>query len=82
MLELVAKTFVYALQAYALAGLLFASVFVSQAVQRLDSEVCGSCIGFRLLIAPGVAAFWPMLLYRWATGITEPPVEKNPHRIG
>jgi len=47
----------------------------------LDSEAQGSGIGFRLLILPGVAAFWPMFLYRWRRGIAEPPVEKNPHRL-
>ena len=41
----------------------------------------GSGVGFRLLMLPGVAAFWPMLLRRWTRGIAEPPVEKNPHRL-
>jgi hypothetical protein len=49
-------------------------------VQRLDSEAQGSGLGFRLLIMPGVAAFWPLFLSRWLRGVTEPPGEKNPHR--
>ena len=81
MLETFAKAIVYTLAVYAGLGLVFAVPFVWLGVQRLDSEAQGSGIGFRLLILPGVAAFWPMLLYRWRRGIEEPPVEKNPHRL-
>ncbi len=80
MLETFAKAIVYAVGVYASLGLVFAVLFVWLGVQRLDSEAQGSGIGFRLLILPGVAAFWPMFLYRWRRGIAEPPVEKNPHR--
>ena len=81
MLETFAKAIVYTLAVYASLGLVFAVPFVWLGVQRLDSEAQGSGIGFRLLILPGVAAFWPMFLYRWRRGIVEPPVEKNPHRL-
>ncbi len=72
--------FVYLLTGYAGLGLAFAVPFVLFGVPRLDTEAGGSGIGFRLLILPGVAAFWPLFLRRWMRGITEPPVEKNPHR--
>ena len=81
MLETFAKAIVYALAVYASLGLVFAVPFAWLGVQRLDSEAQGSGIGFRLLILPGVAAFWPMFLHRWRRGIDEPPVEKNPHRL-
>ncbi len=81
MLETFAKAFVYTLAVYAGLGLVFALPFVWLGVQRLDSEAQGSGIGFRLLILPGVAAFWPMFLYRLRRGIAEPRVEKNPHRL-
>jgi hypothetical protein len=81
MFETFVKTFVYALATYAGLGLVFALPFVGLGVQRLDSEARGSGVGFRLLILPGVAAFWPMFLYRWRRGIMESPVEKNPHRL-
>jgi hypothetical protein len=80
MSETLAQTFVYALAAYAGLGLVFAVGFVTFGLQRLDSEAQGSSVGFRLLILPGVAAFWPMFLRRWARGVSEPPVEKSPHR--
>lgn len=81
MFEFWAKAFANFLEVYTLVGLLFAGFFVSLGVQKLDSEAKGSGVAFRLLIVPGAAAFWPMLLARWTRGIIEPPVEKNPHRI-
>jgi hypothetical protein len=81
MFETLVKTFVYALATYTGLGLVFAVPFVWSGVQRLDSQARGSSVGFRLLILPGVAAFWPMFLYRWRRGVVEPPVEKNPHRL-
>jgi hypothetical protein len=81
MLETFAKAIVYALAVYASSGLVFAVPFVWLGVQRLDSEAQGSGIGFRLLILPGVAAFWPIFLHRWRRGLAEPPVETNPHRL-
>ncbi len=80
MFEIVAKAFVFFLGTYSALGLIFALVFVWNGVQRLDVEAEGSGIGFRLLIQPGVAAFWPMLLRRWIQQISEPPGEHNPHR--
>jgi len=81
MLETFAKAITYALALYVSLGLAFAVPFVWSGVQRLDSEAQRSGIGFRLLILPGVAAFWPMFLYRWRRGVAEPPVENNPHRL-
>ncbi len=80
MFETLVKVFVYALGIYAGLGLIFAVLFVWIGVQHLDSEAQGSGIGFRLLILPGVTAFWPMFLLRWTRGTAEPPVERNPHR--
>lgn len=80
MLEFAAKSFVALLAAYAALGVLFGVVFVFFGVQRLDSEAQGSGVAFRLLILPGVAALWPLFLNRWTRGVSEPPIEKNPHR--
>jgi len=79
--DFVAALLVYALEAYSAAGLLFAVVFTFQGVDRLDSEAQGSGIGFRFLIAPGVATLWPIFLSRWLRHSTEPPLEKNSHRL-
>jgi len=79
--EFWARVFVALLEAYAVIGFVFAGVFVSLGVQKLDSEARGSGLAFRLLLLPGVSAFWPMFLARWIRGTVEPPLEKNPHRI-
>lgn len=80
MFETVAKAFVDSLTVYAALGLLFALIFVWVEVERLDTQARGAGAGFRLLILPGVVAFWPLFLQRWARGMAEPPLETNPHR--
>jgi hypothetical protein len=61
-------------------GAAFAVPFVVSGVDRIDPMARGAGWGFRLLIAPGAALCWPLLLMRWARGSTTPPVETNPHR--
>ena len=80
MSETLATAFVYVLAAYAGLGLVFAMMFVWLGIARVDAGAQGAGVFFRLLVLPGVAAFWPMFLSRWTRGITEAPVEKNPHR--
>jgi hypothetical protein len=43
----------------------FAAAFVIRGVQRVDPAAKGAPLGFRLLILPGCAALWPLLLGRW-----------------
>lgn len=65
---------------YAGIGLLFAVAFVIFGAGRMDESAKGASVFFRLLILPGAAALWPVLLRRWLRGQTRPPIEKNPHR--
>ena len=69
MFEILVKALVYTLCGYAALGIVFALPFVFLGVHRLDSEAQGSGVDFRLLILPGVAAFWPMFLERWLRGV-------------
>ncbi len=80
MYERIAGIFLLALLVYAALGFLFAIAFVSFGVQRIDPEAHETKLGFRLLIIPGVTAFWPLMLKRWLSGAVEPPLERNPHR--
>lgn len=80
MYERVAIWFVEALSFYAALGVVFAVTFVTRGVQRIDPIARGSGIVFRLLILPGSAAFWPLLLNRWIRGDRDVPEERNPHR--
>lgn len=53
---------VIGLGAYAGIGLLFAVWFVFTGVGRLDPAAKDGPWGFRLLILPGTAALWPLLV--------------------
>jgi len=59
------ELFVTLLEAYAAIGLLFACIFVAVGIIQVDPLSRGSGIGFRLIVLPGVAALWPVLLTRW-----------------
>jgi hypothetical protein len=52
---------------YLLFGLLFAILFVSKGVQKVDEGAHGGSIGFRIIIIPGTMVFWPLLLKKWIT---------------
>ena len=61
----VAQLFVDALAAYGLAGAIFAVAFISRGMQRIDPVAQHAPLGFRVIVMPGVAALWPLLLTRW-----------------
>jgi len=50
---------------YAAAGLVFGAVFVTAGVGKVDETARLSGAGFRLIILPGTAALWPVLLAKW-----------------
>jgi len=75
----IATWMVRALAAYAAFGLLFAIAFLARGIERLDPGARGSGWGFRLIVLPGVVAFWPLLLARWLRGASQ-PIESNAHR--
>lgn len=76
----VANALVLAGLAYLAAGVLFAVPFVARLVNRLDPDAAGGTLGFRLLILPGCAALWPLLLVRVLRRDRTPPLERGPHR--
>lgn len=76
----IAQLIVGIIGAYAAVGLLFAPFFVVRGVARVDSSAQGAGVGFRMIILPGVVAFWPLLATRWVRGTKEPPLENTAHR--
>ena len=66
--------------AYVGIGVLFAVPFVVRGVGRIDPAAREGTIGFRIIVFPGVVAFWPLLLRRWMSGSGRPPIERNAHR--
>ena len=65
-----AELFVTALTVYGLAGIAFAGGFVIFGIHRVDPVAEHSTIGFRLIVVPGVAALWPLLLTRWLQAVS------------
>ena len=53
------------LTVYAAVGVVFSAAFAGWGVERVDPVARHSPLGFRLLILPGAAALWPLLLVRW-----------------
>lgn len=76
----VAEWLVTLISGYVIAGTLFAVPFVTHGVNRVDPLAREAPWTFRVLVAPGTAVFWPLLLVRWLTGSIAPPIEINPHR--
>lgn len=58
---------------YLAAGALFALAFLASGLARIDAGAQGMPWTARLLIAPGVAALWPLMLLKWLKQ-REPPV--------
>ena len=61
-------------------GLLFGIAFVIAGAKRIDPGAREGTWGFRLLILPGAAALWPLMMQRWLRGSSDPPTESNAHR--
>ena len=65
-----AELFVGGVAAYALTGGTFSVVFVLFGIHRVDPVAERSPIGFRLIVIPGAAALWPLLLTRWLRAVS------------
>ena len=63
--EWVATALLLGVAAYATAGAVFAPPFLVRGIHRLDEAAHGSGVAFRLIVAPGVIALWPVLLAAW-----------------
>jgi hypothetical protein len=50
---------------YAAFGMVLGVLFVIAGVGRVDHAAIGAPWSFRLLILPGAAALWPLLLLKW-----------------
>lgn len=75
----VADTIVAVAEVYVAVGLLFAAAFVTTGVGRIDPSARQAPIGFRLVIAPGTVALWPLLAISWLRG-QEAPDESTAHK--
>lgn len=53
------------LGAYLALGIAFGIAFITRGVDRIDPAMRISPARVRILILPGVAALWPLLLVKW-----------------
>lgn len=77
-----AEALVNAASLYVLVGVCFAVPFLWRWVGRLDPAARHATWGFRALVLPGVALFWPLFAWRLARGSSAPPDEWTAHRAG
>ena len=80
MSETLASALVILAESYAAVGLVFAIAMISGGLRRIDPLGGHGSWGFKLLVIPGLLAFWPLMLRRWAAGRGAPPTERNAHR--
>lgn len=66
---------------YAGLGIVVAVGVVFSGFRKIDHTARASTWGFKLLVFPGLVAFWPLMLGRWITGAGLPPEERNSHRM-
>jgi hypothetical protein len=77
---MIAAIFLFTLGIYLTTGFLFSLAFVIFGVGKIDSHAVHGSWGFRVLIVPGAAALWPILVRRWIRGEQEPPEQCDAHR--
>jgi hypothetical protein len=64
----IAEWIVLLIGTYAAIGLVFGIAFVFAGAKRVDPVAQTAGFGFRLMILPGSAALWPVLLRKWLRG--------------
>jgi hypothetical protein len=63
-----AETVLTIVAGYFAVGALFALAFIPFGLRRVDVVAAGGPLRFKLLIAPGVVAIWPVVLVLWLSG--------------
>lgn len=63
-----AQTVIDLLALYLATGAVFALLFLAFGLRRIDPIAAAGPVRFKLLIAPGVVALWPMMFALWLAG--------------
>lgn len=50
---------------YLAMGLIFSLFFLWKGVEKVDENTQGAGLFFKLLLLPGMCAFWPLFLKKW-----------------
>lgn len=64
-METIVFIFVNLFGLYVLIGILFSLIFIWKGLKKVDPGVEGTSIWFKLLIFPGLCAFWPLFFSKW-----------------
>ncbi|MCB0640315.1 MAG: hypothetical protein KDC44_01685 [Phaeodactylibacter sp.] len=64
-METFAVIFLGLLGVYLLIGLGFSVWFYAGGMRKIDTDTQGASLVFKLIIFPGVVAFWPALWRKW-----------------
>ncbi|MFK8052831.1 MAG: hypothetical protein AB8F65_07630 [Woeseiaceae bacterium] len=59
---------------YAALGILVAVIFALGGAKRIDPDGAAMTPGARLIVLPGIALLWPLMLFKLFTQ-TEPPIQ-------
>lgn len=65
---------------YLAIGVLFGVIFLLFRINKVDVAAVGSSVWFKLMILPGIAALWPVLVSGWLKGVDGQPIERTAHR--
>jgi len=65
MAVILVNLFLWLISVYLIAGLIFYFPFIKMGIEKIDQNAKDTTIGFKLIILPGVIAFWPFLLRKW-----------------
>ena len=63
-----AETLLNIIGGYLALGGAFALVFLTTGLGRVDPVAAAGPLRFKLLIAPGIVAIWPVMLVMWLKG--------------
>jgi hypothetical protein len=74
-----ARAVATSIEAYLMAGALFALAFLPRGVLAIDDGLRASPVMVRVLLIPGMMLLWPIFLRRWIGG-RGVPTERNAHR--
>ncbi|RNC80004.1 MAG: hypothetical protein ED557_12800 [Balneola sp.] len=64
-MERVISTILVIVLIYILIGILFSILFIWKGLSKVDHGVEGSGKLFKVLIFPGLVAFWPLFAAKW-----------------
>lgn len=70
---------VWLVTGYIVVGIILASILSFTQIHKIDPAARRASLGFRLIVLPGLAMLWPLIVLRVVRGAS-PPTEKTAHK--